>query len=259
MNPARPAHGVWFRRWTIVPALALFAALVLPAAAFAHVPFIEGAQRSDASGSQAVPYPQAQPLPSPTISRAIYGYLAPGAKFDAYTFTVSQEVTAEVSLIVPRRVGLQTFRPNLKIFAEGSGQVVNAPDPGAAPRTSFYEPFSVASFWNGPVTMTTFKPGERYYVVVLPPTTGRTSGAYVLTFGGAEQFSAGDWASSLEAMPVIWLGSWAGGPVRPGINVCGVVLVGVVGLAVWLWIRRRRRRRTDAAAEPKDPAAAQES
>jgi uncharacterized iron-regulated membrane protein len=78
--------------------------------------------------------------------------------------------------------------------------------------------------------------------LVDPPSTGRASGAYVLTFGGAEQFSAGDWASSIAAMPTIWLGSWAGGPVRPGVNVCGVMLVILAVLAVWLWVRRRQRR-----------------
>ncbi len=232
--------------------------LVLPTTALAHVPFIESAQLSDSLGTRDVPYPQAQTLPSPAISRAIYGYLAPGAKFDAYTFTVEREVTTDVALIVPKRMGLQTFRPTLRIYAEGTDKSVLVPDPGAQPRTSFYEPFSVASFWEGPSVTATFAPGERYYVVVEPPATGRTSGAYALTFGGAEQFSASDWASAAAAMPTIWLGSWAGGPVRPGINVCGVVLVVLTGVAVWLWMRRKRRRALPTeepmeAAPPDDP------
>ena len=163
-------------------------------------------------GTANVPYPQAQTLPAPTISRAVYGFLAPGTELDAYTFTVAQAVTTEVSLIVPKRLGLQSFRPSLRIYAEDSGKEQKIPDPGAEPRTSFYEPFSIASFWNGPAETVTFKPGERYYVVVEPPASGRKSGAYVLTFGGAEQFSAGDWAASIAAMPIDLarlLGRWS--------------------------------------------------
>ena len=221
---------------------ALLPALMLPARAEAHVPIIESAQPSDEQGTANVPYPQAQTLPSPTISRAVYGFLAPGTGRDAYTFTVATPVTTEVSLIVPKRLGLQNFRPSLRIFAENSGKEQKIPDPGADPRTSFYEPFSVASFWNGPVKNVTFEPGERYYVVVEPPVSGRKSGAYVLTFGGAEQFSAEDWAATLSAMPSIWFGGWAGGPVRPGLNVCGVTFVVLAGVVLWLWIRRARRR-----------------
>jgi hypothetical protein len=224
------------------------AALWVPVTASAHVPFIESAQRSDARGTRDVPYPQAQPIPSPTISRAIYGYLAPSTNFDAYTFTVPREVTTEVAVIVPKRVGLETFRPGLRIYAEGADTSLVVPDPGDQPRVAFYEPFSFASFWNGATATTTFKPNERYFVVVEPPATGRKTGAYVLTFSGAEQFSAGDWFATAAAMPTIWLGSWAGGPARPGAYVCGVVFVLLVGLAVWLWVWRRRRRKAKAAA-----------
>jgi hypothetical protein len=235
--------------------------LMLPATAHAHVPFIESAQRSDVAGSRAVPYPQAQTLPSPTISRAIYGYLAPGAKFDAYTFTVAQPVTTDVALIVPKRLGLQGFRPSMRIYAEGSDEALTVPDPGLKQRRSFYEPFSVASFWDGPTIKAVFKPGERYYVVIDPPLTGRSSGPYVLTFGGAEQFSAGDWATSAAAMPFIWLGSWAGGPVRPGLNVCGVILAVLLAAAIGLWVRGRRRRRSAELqpAETKTAAAEEQA
>ena len=232
----------------VIAAATLLAALTAPAAACAHVPFIESSQRSDIAGPPGVPFPQAQTLPSPTVSRAIYGFLAPDTEFDAYTFTVAREVTTEVSLIVPKRAGLQGFRPGLRIYAEGSGDTLNAPDPGAEPRTSFYEPFSAASFWNGPSITATFRPDERYYVLVEPPKTGRAHGAYVLIFGGGEEFSAADWAATGAAMPTIWLGSWAGGPVRPGANACGVALVVLAVLAIGLWVRRRRRRRAEAAA-----------
>jgi hypothetical protein len=240
-----------------VVAAALLPALMLPARAQAHVPFIESPQPSEAQGTTNVPYPQAQTLPSPTISRAVYGFLAPGSKLDAYTFTVAQEVATEVSLIVPKRMGLQSFRPSLSIYSENSGKLQRIRDPGTEPRTSFYEPFSIASFWYGPVKTFTFKPGERYYAVIEPPDSGRKSGAYVLTFGGAEQFSAGDWATSIAAMPSIWLGSWAGGPVRPGLNVCGVTFVALAVVALWLWIRRTRRR-SMPSHEPADPPPASE-
>jgi hypothetical protein len=252
MNRAIRSRAI-SHRWLLLAlsTLAVLSALMLPNSAKAHVPFIEAAQPSDLSGTENVPYPQAQTLPSPTISRAIYGFLAPSAKFDAYTFTVAQEVRTEMSLIVPKRMGLQSFRPSLRIFAEESGEILKVRDPGVDPRPSFYEPFSISSFWNGPVQTVTFKPGERYYVLVEPPATGRKSGAYVLTFGGAEQFSAADWAASAAAMPSIWLGSWAGGPVRPGLNVCGVTLVVALVAALGLWIRRVRRRAA-LAPEPTD-------
>ena len=230
--------------------------LLAPVPAFAHVPYLASPRRTDSVGTLAVPYPQAETIPSPYVSRAVYGYLAPDAAYDAYTFTVPTTTTVEIGLVVPVRVGLETFRPTLRLFAENSGVELVGVDPGTSARTTFWEPFSAARFWNGPSVIARLTPDERYYAIVYPPAAGKRSGAYVLTFSGPEKFTTSDWLRAAGELPTIWLGSWAGGPARPGVYVCSVTLVVLLLVALVVWVRRRRRRtrerRADQAGEGAD-------
>lgn len=255
-HTAEPRSGlsVGFSAGVVTVALALV--LLAPAHASAHVPYIASGRRTDHVGTLAVPYPQAEAIPSPYVSRAVYGYLSPDAAFDVYTFTVPATTTIDIGLIVPVRVGLETFRPTLRVFAENSGVELAGVDSGQTPRSSFWEPFSAASFWTGPDVGARLTPDDRYYVVVYPPAQGRSSGAYVLTFSGPEKFTTSDWLRTGAMLPTIWLGSWAGGPARPGAYVCGVALVVLLVAAVSLWLRRRRRRRRRLAERAIDGRAA---
>ncbi len=233
-------------RFCTLAAVALLACALAPARALAHVPTLEPATPSGAIGATSTPYPQATRLPSPDISRAIYGYLAKGQQRDAYAFEVDKPVTTTVELIVPKRVGLEGFRPTLQIYETTQRRIVAEQSGGSGKRASFFEPFSVASFWKGPTATVTFTPGERYYLVVGSGSGEVTHGPYVVAFGGAERFSAGDWLDSARVLPVIWLGSWSGGPQRPGATACCVALVALAIVVVVALVRRIARRR-DAA------------
>lgn len=240
----------------------LAVALAAPSIADAHVPFIASGQRTDRIGTAAVPYPQAETIPPPNVSRAVYGYLSADAAYDVYTFTVPATMTVDIALIVPVRVGLETFRPTLRVYAENSGVELAGVDSGKSPRPSFWEPFSAASFWEGPTISAYLRPDERYYAIVYPPPIGKRSGAYVLTFSGPEKFTTAEWFRAAGALPTIWLGSWAGGPARPGVYVCGVLSVVLAIVVVWLWLRRRRRRRRQlevAHAARQAPAAPEDA
>lgn len=240
------------RRSTLVIVAALAFALATPAGASAHVPYLATGQRTDRVGTAAVPYPQAETIPPPNVSRAVYGYLAPGAAYDVYTFTVPATGTVQIGLIVPVRVGLETFRPSLTVYAENSGIELAGLDAGENPRPSFWEPFSAARFWQGPSVYAYLTPDERYYAIVSPPMQGKQSGAYVLTFSGPEKFTTSDWLHAATQLPVIWLGSWAGGPARPGAYVSCVMLVALLVVVAWLVLRRRRRRASAGGASAPD-------
>lgn len=230
--------------------LALAIVLLAPASAFAHVPILEQAGRApDTRGSAEIPFPQAQPIAPPTKSIAVYGYLARDQSLDAYVFTVPEKTVTTIELLVPVRAGLGDFRPTLMVFSEGKGERDLLRDPGTDPRERFYEPFSVATFYKGGNATLTFEPGERYYFVVTGGQGGRTFGAYTIGISGAEEFSGSETAQTLTVLPTIWLGSWGGGPVRPGALAGLTLLIVLLVLGTVWWVRRRRRRRLGPPAE----------
>lgn len=239
------------RRSVALALITLAFTIAAPAAAFAHVPILEEPGRiPDTRGSAEVPFPQAQQIPAPDKSIAVYGYLAKDDELDAYAFTVPEKTVTTVELLVPVRTGLGDFRPTLMVFSEGQGERDVVRDPGADPRERFYEPFSVASFYKGGSATLTFEPGERYYFVVTGGQGKRTHGAYTIGVSGAEEFSAAETAGTLMVLPTIWLGSWGGGPVRPGALACATLLVVLGVLGAFWWVRRRRRRAEPSAEEP---------
>lgn len=212
--------------------IALVAMVVLAGArpAEAHVPGLE-----PGSGDGPVS------IGGPEVSRATYGYLAPGDVHDEYRFTVPEQVTRAVGIIVPAYPEHADFRPGLVITAEERDRL-EILDGATAPRQGEFEPFSLTSFWHGGEREVTFEPGVLYTLRVQPG-PGSQSGRYVVVFAGPEQFTASDVADTLWELPLIWFGAYGGAPFRwnwlalvPLGLTAGVV--GVVAVAVWRRVHR---------------------
>lgn len=255
--------------------------LWLVPAALAHVPILEPARRSDqppslgaSAAGEAEPFPGAVPLRDPTRqSLAVYGYLFASERFDVYTFTVSQSATIPIEILVPTTGGSPAFRPSFAVIAragppgsgglpEGDGlpsdlerrlrgiteagfDVLVVPDPGAAERPTFFEPFSVERYYRGGRAEVSVRAGGDYYVLVFVPTDASVrSGPYTLGLGSSESFTAADWAWSSWAIVRIKLGLYGGGPLSwAGLAQLAAIVAVIVGIVVFVVIRRRRRRR----------------
>ena len=268
-------RSLW-RSLTAGGAAALLALCAHAAAppADAHVPFLEPDRRSDAPAVQLDPFPGAVRLPDAAVSRAVYGTLAPGEAFDAYRLTVSRPASTPVEMLVPKTGGYRDFRPAFALVGPGlpaAGaepafirerlrtantavslvpgaypRVLVVPDPGAAERAAFYEPFSFTSYYRGGATRVELKPGVTYYLVVYD-SSGQT-GEYALGIGEAERFTAGDALHSVVAVARIKLGLYGQGAFH-WLNafILAALLAGVVALVVLL-VRRRVRARATAAS-----------
>ena len=215
--------------------IALVSMVVLAGArpAEAHVPGLE-------PGSDDGPVS----IGGPEVSRATYGYLAPGDVYDEYRFTVPEPVTRAVGIIVPAYPEHAAFHPGLVITAEERDRL-EILDGATAPRLREFEPFSLTYFWHGGERDVTFEPGVLYTLRVQPG-PGSTSGRYVVVFAGPEQFKARDIADTLWQLPLIWFGAYGGAPFRwnwlalipLGLTV-GAVAVAVAG------VRSRLSRKRD--------------
>jgi hypothetical protein len=244
---------------------------VLAPAASAHVPFLEPARSSDAPAAPGDPFPGAVAVPDASISRAVYGTLAPGETLDVYKLSVSRAASTPVALLVPKAGRYRGFRPSFALVGPGVPQTGATPgfiderlrkayagvlfpagpapgvlvvnDPGRSPRPTFYEPFSFTSYFKGGSTQVELRPGRTYYLVVFDPL--RQTGAYALGIGEAETFSAGDALRSIVAVARIKLGLYGQGAFDTvNAAILAALVVAAVALVVLLVRRRRRWRRT---------------
>lgn len=181
-------------------ALAACAFLIAAVPAHAHVPGLEG----DSEG--------AAPIGGPEVSRATYGYLAPGEDVDEYVFTAGESVSRTIGIIVPAYAEHANFRPTLVVVPEDDDPVT-IEDPGAEERRREFEPFSLAYFWWGGESEVEFVEGVSYTLRV-EPGPGDASGRYVIVFAGPERFEAADIGATLGQLPVIWFGAYGGAPLR---------------------------------------------
>ncbi len=214
--------------------IALALMVVLPGAcpAAAHVPGLE-----PGSGDGPVS------IGGPEVSRATYGYLAPGDPYDEYRFTVPEQVTRAVGIIVPAYPEHTDFRPGLVITAEERDRL-EILDGATAPRQREFEPFSLTYFWHGGEREVTFEPGVLYTLRVQPG-PGSQSGRYVVVFAGPEQFKARDIADTLWQLPLIWFGAYGGAPFRwnwLALIPLGLTAAVVAAVAVAAWRRLSRKR-----------------
>jgi len=221
---------------------------VAPAAA--HVPALEP-PRSASSTDAAVD------IGSPTKSRAIYGRLGEGETADRYAFVPDRDVTTQIRLLVPAREEFAGFHPSLEITGP-DGRTTTFADPRRTPRLRIIEPFSAQSFWEGASAPVVLEAGERYVLGVRARPEGFSAGVgeaeqgqYVIAIEGPEEFTATDIATTVRVLPSIWLGTWAGGRVRPVAVVVVAVGLALVALGAWrLWSRGAKRRRAAGPSEP---------
>ena len=236
-QPSRP--GVHFAGSLLsrtVIALVLWMALASPA--FAHVPALE----------PSVPADEPARIGGPDVSRAIYGYLDPSESADLYEFDVEESVGRVVGLLVPAHEEHADFRPTLIVEADGI-EPLTIEDPGASPRETEWEPFSLTTFWVGGENRVRFEEGRRYTLRVQPG-GGDNSGRYVIVFSGPEEFSGSDTATTTRILPRIWFGAYDDAPWRwnwYGALVLLVVLA-IIAAAVLAVIRVARSVRGRSAA-----------
>jgi len=222
-------------------------ALVRPAALIALVSLVvlAGARPAEAHVPGLEPGSGDGPVSirGPEVSRATYGYLAPGDPYDEYRFTVPEQVTRAVGIIVPAYPEHIDFRPGLVITAEERDRL-EIVDWAITPRQRGFEPFSLTYFWHGGEREVTFEPGILYTLRVQPG-PGSQSGRYVVVFAGPEQFKARDIADTLWQLPLIWFGAYGGAPFRwnwLALIPLGLTVGLVVVIAVAAWSRLSRKR-----------------
>ncbi|MDF1543425.1 MAG: hypothetical protein P1P71_09975 [Anaerosomatales bacterium] len=220
-------------------ALAAVVMALASGVAVAHVPDLE---RGADGGPMAIEGPEA--------SRAIYGHLAPGEKYDAYAFHVDEPVTRTIGVIVPSRTEHAGFRPSLRLLADGI-ETALIEDPGLDEREAEWEPFSLTDFWTGGEQRIAFEPGVEYELRVEPGTGPDGSGRYVIVFGGPEAFTPADSARTLVYLPVIWFGAYGDAPAHWNwwalvpLAVVAAVLVSLVRAVVRAVRRRHATRQTE--------------
>ena len=209
--------------------VAIVVVLLLVAAcpAQAHVPGLE-------PGSDDGPVS----IDGPEVSRATYGYLAPGDVDDEYRFSVPRQVTRAVGIIVPAHSEHSDFRPGIVITAAGRDRL-EISDQATAPRKREFEPFSLTYFWHGGEREVTFEPGVLYTLRVQPG-PGSTSGRYVVVFAGPEEFGARDIADTLWQLPLIWFGAYGGAPFR--WNWLALIPLGLTAVVIAVAVVGVRRR-----------------
>ncbi len=257
--------------------LALCAVAAAAQTAYAHVPLLEPDRHSDQAARRGAPFPGAVIVPDAAVSRAVYGTLADDAAFDAWILDVSVPSGTPIEILVPKAAKHAAFRPSFAVvgpglassgevpefiaerlataYGNGSGPraattgVIAVSDPGATPRTTFYEPFSFTRYFEGGKTRVDLQPGAVYYLIVYDPSGGH--GEYALGVGEAEKFTARDAAASVVAVARLKLGLYGQGAFsRRAAVVIGVVALALVSFIVYLVRRRRRGSRSAAHSDP---------
>jgi hypothetical protein len=211
--------------------------------ALAHVPTIEGPVGLETEAGHG-----GEPLVigGPEKSRAIYGFLEDG-ETDTYAFDTSEVVVRTARVIVPDYPEHADFVPTLSLEADGV-EVATAEEDTSAGRVSEFEPFSLTHFIQGAEMEFEFEPGVAY-VLRVGPGDGDTSGRYVLTFSGPEEFTGADIAGTLRTLPRIWLGAYGGAPARWNTYalIPALFVLAVVGVLVTLAYRALRAWRSGSS------------
>jgi hypothetical protein len=224
-NAIRPRRGL------LAFAVALgIGLLAYPIPAAAHTPVLEPSRRASSA-------PVA--IPGPNGSLALYGYLSVDDNVDTYSFEVSAPLGTTVGMLVPAGRGLDAFYPDAAIVAPGEHVVSMLADVRRS-RPTFFEPFSMEWFAQGPQRYVTLTPGTRYVLEVGHGQGSTQVGDYVVTFTGAETMPPADTGKTVGDVARIWLGDYGNGPLRPAPLAAFTSFVACAALAI-VFFRRAAR------------------
>ena len=191
--------------------LCLVALLATPAAAIAHVPYLE---RVDLTENK--------PFIDADIAQsiAVYAWLDPqstAGDLDIYSFIVTDPVDVYLNVIVPVCDGYESLAPWFALVGPGlpdatelvpfeippgQGAIVvpNNIEPGVL-RPKFYEPFGGKWYWDGPeITYPISEPGS-YRVYYWDP--NQEAGDYAAVLGDKEIWRLPDILRALAVTPLI--------------------------------------------------------
>jgi hypothetical protein len=209
--------------------------------AFAHNPILEPPEpQQTAQANLAL----AVPIGDPTLaSAAIYGRLGQPDEVDIYRFTPSKSDQLPFDALVPVRSSLSDFRPMVALIAFGLGVrtqeglpvplpegygAIFVTDYKSAPRSAFFEPYSMERYWKSGTRTVELPAGVPAYIAVFEP-TGQT-GEYVLGAGSVENFSAMTLREIVLAVFALKLGLF-GGFEPPWLDIAGILLT-AAGFAI---------------------------
>ncbi len=248
--------------------LALLGRLLAAAPAQAHVPLLEPAEHRGADGAEeGSAFPGAVQVPTPEVSRAVYGTLAPDEQFDAYRFTVDEGVTIPVHILVPADGELSDFRPSFALVgpgiesrgsppafiaqalsADASGGGISADTPvmvvthEPGERSTFFEPFSLERYWEGPEVKAELVPGQSYFLLVWDEGVRSQALPYVLGLGDVERFGFSEALHSVTAVFRLKLGLYGQEEFQWGwFFILLLILVFLLGGAFFLGRRMLSR------------------
>ncbi|MBE0476762.1 MAG: hypothetical protein IBX62_06695 [Coriobacteriia bacterium] len=195
---------------SVVAAVAL---LLAPLPVFTRLPGTEplGAE-SDARSYAGEPLPAAIPIPPPDRSRAVFGYLGPEERFDAYVFIMPVTAEEGITVSVPLESGGEAM-PALAILDARGERIAWSAEAGAAPDDHVYDAISLEKLRPTGPARVRFESGETYYVRVEPGPDGYR-GPYVVNLAGTGRVSATEGLSATAKVPRIWLGLYGQSPLR---------------------------------------------
>lgn len=157
-----------------------------------HAPLFEA--------SQADSYDTAQAIPDAKRPWAIFGEMKRPREMDYYTFVAKDEMKLKLQLLVPKKTGLEAFRPSVILIGPGisgkstlvdelpsvSGAMDIVPSENDYKKTMM-DKFTFITYRKGPVQEIAIPETGRYYLVVVP--NGGEVGDYVLRVGENEELS----------------------------------------------------------------------
>ncbi len=157
-----------------------------------HAPLFE-ASRTDT-------YEMAQPVPDAQRPWAIFGEIERLHELDHYTFIAKDAMTIKLQLLVPKKDGLEAFRPSIVLIGPGiSGEssIIGELPPvsGAMDivqdaddyKKTMMDRFTFITYWKGPMQEVALSEEGRYYLVIVP--NEDEIGRYVLRIGEQEDVS----------------------------------------------------------------------
>ena len=224
------------RPFALAALVAVVLVCLLPAPALAYIPELEPGRASDSLGTSDSPYPDAVSIGGPDASRAVYGYLSRLERFDSYAFSVDEEITSEIVVLVPDEPAYREFRPQV-LIADEHGIVALVEEEPSSERSHYFDTFAGMTFLRGAETEVTFRPGRRYVLVVDDGTGDQSEGAYVLLMSGPQRMLL----ASLIDIPKVHLGLYGQQPFKWQVAVSWLLaLAALLALATWRRVRRDR-------------------